>query len=73
MDEAFTAALAAALKRLRSRERFEAELRAYLVAKGFEEATVDAVLAHLKVKGMLSDGRAIDAVLAKRSGNVAVF
>ena len=68
----FDRALAMALRRLRSGERFEAEINLTLEGAGFPEFIRDQVLAHLSVHGLVSDRRAIETHLVKRSGKRVV-
>lgn len=65
-------ALALAVKLLGSRERFESEIRAKLLAGGFEAAAADAVVAHLAGKGLLDDLRTARAYARRRTGRRSV-
>lgn len=69
--EGFDEALRIALLHLRSSERFEAEVLARLLDKGVSREAADSVLDHLRSKGLVSDQRAIEAWLHRRSGKRA--
>lgn len=72
MPGEFDRALGAALGRLKARERFSGEMRAWLLAKGYEQVAVDQVLEHLIRRNLLSDERATEALSRRRSGKRAV-
>jgi regulatory protein len=65
-DEAYQASYAGALRLLARREHSELELRRKLVARKHGEAVVDAVLAELVERGLLSDRRYTDVYLRGR-------
>lgn len=68
----FSLALEKALVRLKTRERFSGEMRAFLASNGFDEAVVDLVLEHLVRKRLLDDSRAAALLVKKKSGKRAV-
>jgi SOS response regulatory protein OraA/RecX len=63
----FDTALDAALRKLRLKERFEGELREYLTSQLYAREVVDAVLDHLKARGLQSDRRALEYFLQRHS------
>lgn len=68
----FSLALEKALARLKTRERFSGEMRAFLSSKGFEEPVVERVLEHLVKKRLLDDSRAAELLVKKKSGKRAL-
>jgi SOS response regulatory protein OraA/RecX len=57
-----------ALGLLRTKERFVGEVRLGLLNKGFEERDVESVLEVLVRKGLLSEARALEALLRSNAG-----
>lgn len=57
---------------MKTRERFETELRGWLASHGFEEDVVEPVIERLKARNLLNDERAAEALIARRSGKRAV-
>lgn len=66
------AALDLALRKLRTADRFESEVRGYLTDAGYGEDTVDQVVAHLKGRKILDDTRTINSLIERRSGRRSV-
>ncbi len=60
--------MAAAVRMLARREYGRAELRTRLLAKGVGEAEADAALDGLARRGLLSDARYAEAVVAQKAG-----
>ncbi len=71
-SNAFSAALEQALARLKTRERFSGEMRAWLSSRGFDDAVTEEVLSHLIRRRLLDDGRAADALVKRKSGKRSV-
>ncbi len=67
-----TSALLQAMRWLERREYFPEELRAKLLRADWPEPDVEDALAYLQGKGLLSEERAMDAALLRRSGKRAV-
>lgn len=67
-----TQALEAALKILRSSEKFEKEVRQALEGKGFESKDIEAVIEHLVRRKILNDTRTTTNLIERRSGRRAV-
>jgi len=65
-------AVDASLRLMKSRERFPGEIREALLHKGFTADEANAAVDHLTKKGLLSEARAAEAVLLRRSGRRAV-
>jgi len=70
MSDDFQAALVVALRRLATSDRFESEVR--LALAGYQESTVEEVIAHLREKRILNDRRVTDSVLRQNEGRRAV-
>lgn len=64
--------LRAALERLRSEERSRAELKGWLLEKGFSEPEVEAALLHLAARGLQSDSRLAESIAAHYSGRNSI-
>lgn len=58
-------ALLDALKMLRARDRTEAEIRASLARRSYEEPVVDAVIEDLTRRKLLSDARVVEQAVEK--------
>ncbi|HSI72798.1 MAG TPA: RecX family transcriptional regulator [Fimbriimonas sp.] len=70
MQQDFSIALENALKTLKASDRFESEVRARL--HRFSPDVIDAVVLHLRTKGILNDVRTASAVVSRRTGSRAV-
>ena len=70
MSDDFQAALAVALRRLETSDRYEAEVRKALGR--YSSATVEKVLSYLKEKRFLDDARTTETVLQFNEGKRAV-
>jgi len=70
MSDDFQAALVVALRRLKTSDRFESEVRKALAE--FSEETTDEVVRHLREKRVLNDQRVTDAVVERNAGRHAV-
>jgi len=70
MSEEFQSALAVALRRLQTSDRFESEVRRSLT--GFGDEIVEQVVRHLRDKRILNDRRVVDAVVERNVGRGAV-
>jgi len=62
MSEEFSRALASALRFLKTRDRFESEIRMKLSSDGFA-GSADGVIEHLKTKRIVDDKRLIEQFL----------
>lgn len=60
-------ALLAAARRLRSADRLEAELRAWLGEEGYSEPAVEGAVARLRAKGLLSDKWTVAETLDRKT------
>lgn len=67
-SDAPPAPLPVAVRLLARRDYGRSELRARLCARGIEASSVDAALDELERRGLLSDARYADAVVAQRAG-----
>ncbi len=66
------AALDLALRKLRTADRFESEMRGFLADAGHDEGVADEVVAHLKGRKILDDERTIKSLIERRSGRRSV-
>src|SRR4051812_14072300 len=65
-------ALAAALQHLASRERLSSEMRAHLIAKGYEPDAVEEVVCYLTECKLLNDDKTTLSLIEKNSGKRSV-
>jgi SOS response regulatory protein OraA/RecX len=67
-----TPALKAALAFLKSRDRFAAEIRAHLLAKGFDEAIAEEAVADLIERKLINDCNTAERHIERNSGKRGV-